>query len=179
MSPTQIFVLQIIASLLTDGLAAAWYLAPRLDQLKLTAALTPLLLFQTLRTIGLAFLVPGVVGGRLPDTFAAPGAYGDLLSVGLAFLAVVALRAHWRGALVIVWVFSLVGLLDFLNAFAQGLQNDIAAHYTLGPVWFIPTFAVPAFIVAHLLIIRLLLLRSHEYRAEQAHPHMAQARISA
>lgn len=166
MTPTQIFGLQVALSLLTYGLAARWYLLPRLARLDLVTALTPLLLFHTLRTIGLVFLVPGVVGG-LPATFAAPGAYGDLLTVGLAFLALVALRARWRGALALVWLFTVVGLLDFVNAFAQGLRADIAAQYALGPGWFIPTFAVPAFTVVHLLVIRLLLTRGREYGAAQ------------
>lgn len=165
MTPTQIFGLQVALSLLTFGLAARWYLLPRLARLDLAAALTPLLLFHTLRTMGLVFLVPGVIGGPLPAAFAAPGAYGDLLTVGLAFLALLALRARWRGALPVVWLFSLVGLLDFVNAFAQGARADIAAQYALGPGWFIPTFAVPAFTVAHLLVVRLLLTRGHEYAA--------------
>lgn len=167
MTPTQIFGLQVVLSLLTYGLAARWYLLPRLERLDLVAALTPLLLFHTLRTIGLVFLIPGVVGGPLPAAFAAPGAYGDLLTVGLAFLALVALRARWRGALPLVWLFTAVGLLDFVNAFAQGLRADIAAQYALGPGWFIPTFAVPAFTVAHLLVVRLLLTRGREYAALQ------------
>lgn len=167
MTPTQIFGLQVVLSLLTYGLAARWYLLPRLERLDLVAALTPLLLFHTLRTIGLVFLIPGVVGGPLPAAFAAPGAYGDLLTVGLAFLALIALRARWRGALPLVWLFSAVGLLDFVNAFAQGLRADIAAQYALGPGWFIPTFAVPAFTVAHLLVVRLLLTRGPEYAALQ------------
>lgn len=167
MTPTQIFGLQVVLSLLTYGLAARWYILPRLERLDLVAALTPLLLFHTLRTIGLVFLLPGVVGGPLPAAFAAPGAYGDLLTVGLAFLALLALRARWRGALPLVWLFSAVGLLDFVNAFAQGLRADIAAQYALGPGWFIPTFAVPAFTVAHLLVVRLLLTRGREYAALQ------------
>jgi hypothetical protein len=77
----------------------------------------------------------------------------------MAFLALVALRGRWRGVLALVWLFSFVGLIDFVNAFAQGLRSDIAAQYALGPVWFIPTFAVPAFTVAHLLVIRLLVTR--------------------
>jgi hypothetical protein len=164
MTPTQIFGLQVALSLLTYGLAARWYLLPRLERLDLVAALTPLLLFHTLRTIGLVFLVPGVVGGPLPAAFAAPGAYGDLLTVGLAFLALLALRARWRGALLLVWLFTAVGLLDFVNAFAQGLRADVAAQYALGPGWFIPTFAVPAFTVTHLLVVRLLLTRGREYQ---------------
>jgi hypothetical protein len=58
-----------------------------------------------------------------------------------------------------------VGLLDFVNAFAQGLRADIAAQYALGPGWFIPTFAVPAFTVAPVLVVRLLLTRGREYAA--------------
>jgi hypothetical protein len=73
-TPTQIFGLQVVLSLLTYGLAARWYLLPRLERLDLVTALTPLLLFHTLRTIGLVFLVPGVIGGPLPAAFAAPGA---------------------------------------------------------------------------------------------------------
>jgi hypothetical protein len=162
MNPTLIFVLQVVVCLLTYGLIAWWYLVPHLDRLDLTWALTPLLLFHTLRTIGLTFLVPGVVGGTLPESFAVPGAYGDLLAVGLAFLSLVALHADWPSARIVVWSFSLIGLLDFANAFAQGLRVDIAAQYTLGPVWFIPTFAVPAFTIAHILVIRRLLMRGIE-----------------
>ena len=165
MNPTPIFGLQVLLSLVTFGLAARWYIAPRLARLEITAALTPLLLFHTLRTIGLVFLVPGVVGGPLPASFAAPGAYGDLLAVTLAFLALLLLRARWRGALAVVWLFTIVGLLDFANAFVQGLQSNIAAAYALGPGWFIPTFAVPAFTVTHLLVIWLLVARGQEYRA--------------
>lgn len=165
MTPTQIFGLQVALSLVTYGMAARWYILPWLERRDLVAALTPLLLFHTLRTMGLVFLVPGVVGGPLPASFAAPGAYGDLLTVGLAFLALLALRSRWRSAPALVWLFSAAGLLDFVNAFAQGLRADIAAQYALGPGWFIPTFAVPAFIVTHVLIVRLLLTRSSEYGA--------------
>ena len=68
-------------------------------------------------------------------SFAVPGAYGDLLTVALAFLALYALRRRWRSALALVWMFTLVGLLDFINAFVQGLQSDIAAQYALGQAY--------------------------------------------
>ncbi len=108
----------------------------------------------------------------LPDAFAVPGAYGDLLTVVLAFLALVALRAHWRGALIIVWLFSPVGLLDFVNAFAQGIWNGVAAQYALGPGWFIPTFAVPAFVITHVLVILLLVTRGATYHAVDSSLHL-------
>ena len=173
MNPTQIFGLQVALSLLTFGLAARWYVAPALARRPLVDALTPLLLFHSLRTIGLVFLVPGVVGGVLPASFAAPGAYGDLLTVGLALLSVVALRARWPGALALVWLFTVVGLLDFASAFTLGLRANIAGQYPLGPAWFIPTFAVPAFTVAHGLVIQLLLARGREQRVAQPRTQVA------
>jgi hypothetical protein len=165
MTVTQIFVVQIAVSLLVFGLAARWYLLPALNRLPLVEALTLLTLPHALRTLGLVFLVPGTAGDTLPAAFAAPGAYGDLLAVVLALLSVLALRQGWRGALGLVWLLSILGLLDFANAYALGIRYDIVASYPLGPLWFIPTFAVPGFIVLHLLAIGLLTGRGHEYVA--------------
>jgi hypothetical protein len=169
MTVTQIFVVQIAVSLLVFGLVARWYLLPRLNRLPLVEALTLLMLPHALRTLGLAFLVPGSGGEFLPAAFAAPGAYGDLLAVVLALLGILALRRGWRGALAVVWLFSAVGLLDFANAYAQGIRFDLVASYPLGPLWFIPTYVVPAYIVLHLLVIGLLARRGHEYVAASRH----------
>ena len=126
MTPTQIFGLQVVLSLVSYGLIARWYVLPWLERLDLVAALTPLLLLHTLRTLGLVFLVPSVVGGPLPDTFAVPGAYGDLLTVGLAFLALIALRARWRGALALAWLFTAVGRLDFVSSALDAGSDNIS-----------------------------------------------------
>jgi hypothetical protein len=165
MTITQIFVVQIAVSLLVFGLAARWYVLPAVNRLPLIEALTLLILPHALRTLGLAFLVPGSGGEFLPAAFAAPGAYGDLLAVVLALLSVLALRQGWRVALGLVWLLSIPGLLDFANAYALGIRYDIVATYPLGPLWFIPTYVVPAFIVLHLLVINLLITRRHEYVA--------------
>jgi len=87
MTAIQILALQIVTNLVVYGLAARWYILPRLAQLPLAEALTPLLLFHALRTLGLTFLIPQTIGVQLPDTFAGPAAYGDLLAAGLALLA--------------------------------------------------------------------------------------------
>jgi hypothetical protein len=70
----------------------------------------------------------------------------------------------------VTWLFSVVGLLDFANAYAQGIRYDLVASYPLGPLWFIPTYVVPAFIVLHLLVIGLLIRRGHEYVADPRRP---------
>jgi hypothetical protein len=64
----------------------------------------------------MVFLVPSVEAGPLPETFAAPAAYGDLLSGVLAFLALIALRGNWSVAMLTVWIFRIVGTIYLINA---------------------------------------------------------------
>ena len=157
MSPSQIFALQFLLSLVIYGLIARWYVAPRLATLPLAGALTPLLFLHATRHLGMVFLVPAVVGGALPPEFAVPAAYGDLLAALLALLAIVALRARWPIALALVWLFSVVGTLDLLNALFQGNRLQVQ----LGAAYYIPTVAVPALLVTHAMIFVMLVTRRH------------------
>jgi hypothetical protein len=157
MNATLIFATQATLSLLSFGLIARWVLYPPLRQRSLRDALTPLLLFETLRTIGLIDLVPGLVDATLPAGFAIPEAMGDILAVVLAFVALVAVRSGWRAAPALVWLFTVEGLADFINATAQGLRFDIVTHNQLGLAWLLPTYGVPAFTVVQLMVIAVLL----------------------
>jgi hypothetical protein len=148
----QIFGLQVLLSFLVYGLVARWYVTPRLAPRPLHAALQPLLVLHATRYLGMVFLVPTVVGPALPAGFAVPAAYGDLLAALLALAALVALRARAPIALPLTWLFNVVGLLDLINAFYQGLRNDVQ----LGAAYFIPTFAVPALVITHFMIFRML-----------------------
>lgn len=158
MSNFQIFGLQFTVSLFVYALIARWYVAPRLAALPLRDALTPLLLLHSMRHLGMTFLVTVVVSPEVPRTFATQVAYGDLLALGLALLSIAALRARLGFAILVVWIFNIVGFVDLLNAFYQGTQLDVS-RYQLGPGWFIPTFAVPALIVTHVMIFSMLLKR--------------------
>lgn len=152
MTAQQIFGLQVLLSFLVYGLVARWYVTPRLAPLALHAALQPLLVLHATRYLGMVFLVPTVVGPALPAGFAGPAAYGDLLAALLALAALVALRARAPIALPLTWLFNVVGLLDLINAFYQGLRNDVQ----LGAAYFIPTLVVPALVITHLMIFRML-----------------------
>lgn len=79
-----------------------------------------------------------------------------MLAAVLAFAALVAVRAGWRVAPALVWLFTVEGLADFINAIAQGLRFGIPMYH-LGVVWLLLTYAVPAFIVAQVLVIAVLL----------------------
>jgi hypothetical protein len=149
--------LSIALGLVTFGLMAKWYLLPALHERSLRDALTPLLLLHGFRYVGLAFLLPGVTAAPLDLRFANPAAYGDLLASVLALIALFALRADWRFALSLVWIFNLEGTLDLLNALFQGLRYTTDAD--LGATYFIPAVIVPALLVTHYVIFALLLHR--------------------
>lgn len=156
MNANLVFATQATLSLLSFGLIARWVIYPRLRDRPLREALTPLLLFETFRTVGLIFLVPGLVDAALPAAFTIPETVGDMLAVVLAFAALVAVHAGWRVALALVWLFTVEGLADFANAIAQGLRFNIAAYH-LGIAWLIPTYGIAVFVAIQLTIIALLL----------------------
>jgi hypothetical protein len=152
MSVRLIFALQVVLSFLAYGLAARWYVRPRLAALPLREALQPLLLLHAFRHLGLVFLVPTVVGPALPAVFAEPAAYGDLVAGLLALGTIVALRARAAVAVPLAWIFNVVGLLDLVHAFYQGLTHDVQ----LGAAYVIPTFIVPALVVTHVMMLAML-----------------------
>ena len=153
MSTQQIFGLQVLLSFVVYALIAKWYVGPRLASLPVGQALQPLLALHAFRHLGMVFLVPAVVGGPLPPSFAVAAAYGDLAAGLLALAAIATLRAGSTIAMPLTWVFNVVGLLDLVNAFYQGLSHDVQ----LGAAYYIPTFIVPALVITHVMIFRLLL----------------------
>lgn len=157
MSSAQVFFTQVAMSVLVYALLALWYVVPSLARLPRNRALMPPLVLHTFRTIGLVFIVPGVVGPRMPAAFATPAAYGDLLAATLALAALLTLRAGWRAGIVLVWLFSLEGTADLLYGIFQGAQVKIWDGYALGSAWYLLTFIVPALLVTHALIFWLLL----------------------
>jgi hypothetical protein len=152
MDTQAIFGLQFILSLLVIGLLAKWVLAPWLASQSQREALFWLTVPHAFRYIGMVFLVPSVVAQPLPDYFAIPAAYGDLLTGVLALLALVALRSGWTGAIGAVWLFNVVGTVDLLNAVRH---LDVAPYF--GAAWYIPTILVPLLLITHFMIFARLL----------------------
>ena len=150
--------LSALMSFVASGVAANLYVWPRLRIMNRSDALVPLVApHMFLRTIGLSFLVPGVVSPSLPAAFAGPAAYGDFVAGILAIAATLALakRASW--ALALVWVFNVWGAGDLLNAIYQGNVGAKIDPGALGAAFYIPAVVVPPLLVTHALIFRLLL----------------------
>jgi hypothetical protein len=82
--------------------------------------------------------------------------YGDLTTAALALLALIALRARFSGAIPLVWLCVIVGMLDTVNAIVQSVRDNVFT-YSLGVNWVIVAIYVPALLVSSLLIFMRLL----------------------
>ena len=142
-----IFGLQFVLSVLVISLIMHWVAVPWLSQQTLNVALFWLVLPHMFRHIGMLFLVPDVQVQPLPDSFAIPAAYGDLIAGLLAIMACFALRNNWAMTIGIVWVFNVWGTIDFLYALRQ---VEVAPYF--GITWYIPTVLVPLLLVTHYMI---------------------------
>ena len=151
MSIQAIFGLQFILSIIVISFVIKWKVSPWLDKQSLNNALFWLTFPHAFRHIGMSFLVPGLLSQPLPDNFAIPAAYGDLA----AGLALFALHYKWSTALVLVWIFNIVGTIDLLNALRH---LEIAPYF--GASWYIPTFLVPLLLVTHFMIFVRLIRKS-------------------
>jgi len=158
MSPQTVFGISVAFSVIVWATIARLYLWPALRAQSRSNALRPLLLLHSFRFVGLAFLVPGVVSPDLPAGFAAPAAYGDLVTAILALLAVATLPSGLGTML--AWAFNIVGTVDLLHAFYQGNRVGIGLAPGLqGAAYFIPTVLVPLLLVTHVLVFLILLRR--------------------
>jgi hypothetical protein len=159
MEPMVLFGIQFTLSLVAYSLIAFWYVAPRLSALPRELALAPLLWVHAFRIVGGTILAPGSVGPGVPTEFRTMIGYGDLLTVLLALLALIALRTRLPRAIAFVWLCVLVGMLDTVNAIIQSVRFSVFT-YALGVNWVIVTIYVPALLVSSLLIFMQLLDRN-------------------
>jgi hypothetical protein len=155
MESFQILVLQSALSLAAWALIGGWLVIPWLERKPPDEALMLLVLPHTFRHVGASLLVPGLVAPSMPTGFAMATAAGDLVTVGLAWICLVALRLRWEYAVGLVWVFNIVGTADLLINLSRAVRLGVAPH--LGAAWYGPAFVVPLMLVAHVLLFRMLL----------------------
>jgi len=101
------------------------------------------------------YIWPFVRSRSLPRAFAAPGAFGDLFAVVLAWVALILLRRPAGYAA--LWLFNLWGAGDLLFAFYQGLFYEDFHPSALGATFYIPTVYVPLLLCVHFMLFALLL----------------------
>jgi hypothetical protein len=130
---------------------------PRVRQLK---TLTTMHFFRYFAT---TLLIAGFVSRKLPPGFADPAAFGDLISLGLAYVAFIGLQRSKAGnpLLLPVWIFNIVGAADLLLAMALG-PVLIRSPGDFGLSYIIPTVYVPLLLVSHFYALKVLSQRSVE-----------------
>lgn len=129
------------------------YFGSRSKDLGLKKAVQPILFLHSFRFVGLAFLVPGVVGPNLNPAWANSAAFGDLAVAILAFAAILLTnRPSFRVAL---WAFNILGSLDLLKAFIEGPIYNIVP--SLHATYFLLVIYVPLLSLTHLTVFRMLL----------------------
>jgi hypothetical protein len=130
---------------------------PRVQQLKTLTAISFFRYFAT------TMLIAGLVSHKLPSGFADPAAFGDLISLGLAYVAFIGLQRAKAGQLPLlrVWTFNIVGAADLLLAMVLGplLIRDPG---DFGLSYIVPTVYVPLLLVAHFYSMKVLSQRSSE-----------------
>jgi hypothetical protein len=145
-----ILTINLLLSTLVFAIAARLYLWPKLPDLEPSAVVLPILLLHALRHLGLMFLAPGAVYPGIPQAFAVPAAWGDLIAAVLALIAIPAVvRRSWL-ARPLVGLFNIGGTLDLMSAITLATLNDAAPH--MGPAYWIPAFWVPALLVTHYIV---------------------------
>src|SRR6266436_8755674 len=156
MEPVVIVGIQFTLSLAAYALIAIWYVVPRLSGLPREIALAPLLWIHAFRIVGGTILAPGAVDAGVPMDFRVMIGYGDLATAFLALVSLIALRARFRGAIALVWLCVIVGMLDTVNAIIQSMRDSVFT-YPLGVNWVIVAIYVPVLLVSSLLIFMQLL----------------------
>jgi hypothetical protein len=156
MPSAALFGISVAFGLAVWGAVAWQYVWPALRERPSSEILKPILLLHGFRFLGLAFVTPGVVSPELPDVFARPVAYGDLITAILALFALAAIGA--RPGRAMTWAFNTFGTADLLFAFYQGSRISLPDRPgLLGAGYFILMAYVPLLLITHGLVFRVLL----------------------
>jgi hypothetical protein len=157
MSPETLFNIPLVLGYVAWLLCFGVYLWPKLKSMAPLDAQRAIATLHSFRFFGLVFILPGVVGPNLPDSFAAFAAYWDLATGVLAMLALLTVRVRplfWLFTL----AFNLVGTADLILDYYHATQVGLPALAgQLGATYAIPIIYVPVLMITHFAAFYLLL----------------------
>ena len=157
MSPATIFQIHLVLGYVPWLLCFGAYVWPRLksmDQVETQRAIATL---HSFRFFGLVFILPGVIGPKLPADFASFAAYADFATGLLAMAALLTVRIRPLFWLLVV-AFNVVGAGDILIDYYHATQINLPAIAgELGATYAIPILYVPILMITHVVAFYLLL----------------------
>jgi hypothetical protein len=139
-----------------------WYLVPWTRGKSRAEALAPLLWVHAFRHVALQVFSAQRVGFAISDSLRNEIAYGDVVGMVLALVALFALRARSALAIPVVWLFVVLTAADLLNAAVGGMRETLFGS-AQGVTWLILAFYVPALWVTLGFIVWQLLSRRHSH----------------
>ncbi len=141
---------------------AIWFLIPAARQRSVADALFMLLFIHAFRHVALQIFSAAEVGGLdASDGALRVIAFGDLATSVLVLIALWALRQRKSFARVLVWVSTLVGMVDLVSATVTGIGEQLTETAT-DFSWMILSFYVPALWVTAILTLWQLATRRSE-----------------
>jgi hypothetical protein len=157
-----VFLVQASLSFVVLFLLVVWFVGPYLATQPIRKVMLLLLAPHVIHHVGLALLVPGVVGPGFPSTFALVIAVGEPTMLFLWILCVGALRYHSPRALPLLWIFTAVGITYNLVSAAVAVPVGSEVVSKLHAHWYVAVFYVPLLAASHILILLNLLKRGRE-----------------
>ena len=151
-----ILFVQVTFATVVYALLYLWYVAPRLADRPLLAALQPLLWVQAFRFTGLTLVASGQVDQAVDRSDLLQAGLGDMVAGLLALAALLVIRLGSGPAVPLVWALTVWGLADFVNVGLIVARTDLIS-YDIGAMWLALIWYVPLVLISHLAIIALLL----------------------
>src|SRR3989454_6481252 len=127
----RVLPLNLIANTAIFYIAARLYLLPFVSRFRPQQILVPILLLHSTRHLGMMFLTRGATYPGLPQDFAYPAAFGDLLTAIIALATIPLLIRGSAMAKPAVWFFNIFGTIDLLLAIT--LATVYNAPISMGP----------------------------------------------
>ena len=153
MSPETIFQIHLILGYVAWLLCFRAYLLPKLKSMEQVEAHRAIATLHSFRFFGLVFILPGVVGAGLPESFAAFAAYWDFATGVLAIMALLTVRIRplfWT----LVVAFNLVGVVDLILDYYHATRIGLPAMAgQLGSAYAIPVLYVPLLMITHVVAL--------------------------
>jgi hypothetical protein len=154
-------ILAMTLNFATLLVVALWLFVPWSRRVTVVAAVTPLVIIHTGRTIALQLFSSQANGYDIPDAIRDQIVWGDQIGFLLALLTVLALWLRPPLAKPLSWLLVAVTVIDLTNALIGGLRYELLDKAT-DVSWLILTFYVPMLWVSTGLILWLLLTRREE-----------------
>jgi hypothetical protein len=158
MDPTAAVLLANTLSLVLCVIITLWYVVPWLRTKGRAAALAPLLWVHAFRYVALQIFSAQRGGLAVTNHLRDRIAYGDVVGMVLAVLALIGLRARARLAIPLVWLFVAATATDLLNSLVGGMREHVLGAAN-GVTWLILVFYVPALWTTLVLVVWQLVVR--------------------